>query len=378
MPRVRPKILRYFTAFTSVSVLLAFVTLASPQAPQPARAHDETEVGKFQGVLLLKNGSVVAGEISRIGNRWFVKNSGSEVQIPEENADLAAGSLDELYLAQKQRVPRPTAEAHLALADWCIRNCLLPQAETELAQARRLDHAHPRLRLYEQRLAIASLPRPPQGAQNSISSHRHEVAPVSHTQEVKPAQAAAILAPAVSEVAIERFTRRIQPILVNNCTTSGCHRPGGAQSFQLDRALLHGLSNRRTTMSNLQAALDQVDRQEPLKSPLLAVPRLPHGSLAQPVFGPNQRTSVEQILEWVTLVSESPLVATEAGVQNATAHGAESSTTAAAARAAMDEVPVRKTPLFGAQPQPWRPKDEFDPEIFNRRYHGELTSATVR
>jgi hypothetical protein len=266
----------------------------------------------------------------------------------------------------------------LTLADWCIRNRLLPQAETELAKARRLDNTHPRLRLYEQRLAIASLPRPPQGAQNSVNSHRPDVTPASHTQEVKPAQAAPVFAPAVSEAAIERFTRRVQPILVNNCTTSGCHRPGGAQSFQLDRALLHGLSNRRTTMSNLQAALAQVDRQEPLKSPLLAVPRLPHGGLGQPVFGPNQRTSVEQIFEWVTLVSERTVPASDTKDQDDAAHRAESVSMAVTEPAQIDEVPMRKTPRIGAQGQPWRPKDEFDPEIFNRRNHGELAAGAVQ
>ena len=30
------------------------------------------------------------------------------------------------------------------------------------------------------------------------------------------------------------FTRKVQPVLVNNCTVSKCHEPGGAQSFQLN------------------------------------------------------------------------------------------------------------------------------------------------
>jgi hypothetical protein len=100
--------------------------------------------------------------------------------------------------------------------------------------------------------------------------------------------------------------------------------------------------------------------------------------MTQPAFGPNQRTSVEQILEWVTLVSERAVPASDVKDQEAAAHRAESVSTAVTERAQIDEVPTRKMPRIGAQGQPWRPKDEFDPDIFNRRYHGELAAGAVQ
>src|SRR4030095_5245611 len=87
---------------------------------------------------------------------------------------------------------------------------------------------------------------------------------------------------------VELFTRKVQPVLVNNCSTSGCHQSGGKQSVQFDRALLRGEANRRSTMHNLEAALALVDRAHPDQSPLLTVPRKKHGGTAGAIFGPRQ------------------------------------------------------------------------------------------
>ena len=102
---------------------------------------------------------------------------------------------------------------------------------------------------------------------------------------------------------LELFTRKVQPVLVNNCTASKCHQPGGRQSFQLDRALLRGEANRRTTMQNLSATLALVDRAHPEVSPLLTVPRQTHGGMTGPVFGPRQEQAFKHLADWVALVA---------------------------------------------------------------------------
>jgi hypothetical protein len=224
--------------------------------------------------------------------------------------------------------------------------------------------------LYEKRLAVAvkqhgelasaTLPLPDQGT----------ITRTEFVQVLTPTSQS--LPPAVSEAVVERFTRRIQPILVNNCTTAGCHQPRGAQTLQLDRALLHGLSNRRTTMANLQAAFAQIDRAEPLNSPLLTVPRAAHGGLAQPVFGPSHTKLVEQLIEWVTLVSERQTDVPASDVSNpSTAKPEETpSLPTEAKNIDMSLAPARRPPRYGANMQAWQPKDAFDPQIFNRRIQG--------
>lgn len=349
---------------------LGLLVLHASAGFAPAQPVIDEGVHPVSGVLLLKNGGVVRGETSRSGDRWLVKNAGREIQLPAGNVDIVARTLAELYDAQRLRLTRPTAEAHLGLAEWCLRNELLPQASRELSAARALDPRNPRLALLEQRLAIATAPRAarpvvqPEAAQSPRAS-------VSAPATINEDAHAVITPPNLSDAVIERFTRRVQPILINNCTTAGCHQPGGTQAFQLDRALLHGLSNRRSTMSNLTATLALVDRERPQQSPLLTVPRVAHGGMEQPVFGPAHKKLVEQLIEWVTLVADKAAVEPTVATDTTTQPGSRA--TENLQPASFDEATLAQPtagPRYGAQLQPWRPKDPFDPEIFNRRFHG--------
>jgi len=359
----------------------------------------------FDGVVVLEDGGVLAGRIVRSGGRFVVARAGGELQVPAANVMLACRSMEEAYDHRRAEMKRPNAEAHLALAEWCLRHGLLPPATRELADARKLEPAHPTLALLERRLANVSQPMTPPQSAPAIATQAPQ--PVHHGEQ--PAPKAADLRHDV----VELFTRRVQPVLVNNCTTSGCHRPGGEQQFQLDRALLHGVANRRSTMRNLAAVLAIVDRDRPQLSPLLVVPRRTHGEMDKPVFGPRQDHAFQHLVDWVALVTQP-----EAGEQNAAAaeegevaaNGDEASprltspilrvgrptaaqettgfprsviveqvtplevtngASGAGASVENDRAQLQlrpKQPLrYGAQLQAWSPRDPFDPEIFNRQ-----------
>jgi hypothetical protein len=194
-------------------------------------------------------------------------------------------------------------------------------------------------------------------------------------------------------VVVERFTRKVQSVLVNNCTTSGCHLPGGPQKFQLDRALLHGLANRRTTLKNLNAALALVNRRQPQLSPLLTVPSRVHGGMREPMNSPRQQQAYCQLVDWVTLVSQSQPGGADVAhpmaeysdvddrneqqklivdhsvspvLRTSDAIDARRETDRAAAPGRDAGQPRSKKIQFGARIQPWKPRDPFDAEIFNR------------
>ena len=211
---------------------------------------------------------------------------------------------------------------------------------------------------------------------------------------------------------MEQFTRKVQPVLVNGCTTSGCHQPGGKQSFQLDRAMLHGLSNRRSTLRNLEATLALVDRHAPQQSDLLVVPREPHGGMGGPVFGPRQEQLATHLADWVAVVTGSsvPDAATTAGqpqphepsvyermpdrlaepirrvpfhaggVQPAVATAGATGESAGVVTAGHEVESLLGPPRplqYGAQLTTWQAKDPFDPEIFNRRSDGSHDAAAA-
>jgi hypothetical protein len=329
-------------------------------------------------IVVLRDGGVLSGKVSRAGDRYLVSREGSEFQVAATNVLLVCRSLEEAYEQRRAKLGRADVDSHLVLAEWCLRYNLFSQASLELTAARELEPLHSRLALLERRLAAANKPR----AQTRPSAQ----AAADNFEAAAPASAAANpLTTQLDELpkgAVERFTRRVQPILVNNCTLAGCHRRGGAQKFQLDRGLLHGLANRRSTIHNLTATLALIDREQPEQSKLLAAARETHGGLERPIFGPRQEAALTHVLDWIAMVGNSrpggdeappkddalQLVAYEE-VQMPLASETDSTVQSGDATAEHDEaaslVP-RASLRYGAQLQSWQPKDAFDPEIFNR------------
>jgi hypothetical protein len=301
------------------------------------------------------------------------------VLIPVNNLMLVAKSLEDAYQQRRARMQQPTAEAHLELADWCLQNGLLSQAQQELADARTLDARSGKLLMLERRLALANERQTKQPVAPT-EDNSHQIVLLSAESQT-----------AVSELppsAVERFTRKVQPVLVNNCTTIGCHEAGGKQKFQLDRAILRGLSNRRSTMNNLAATLELIDRERPQLSPLLTVPRITHGGMKQPVFGPRHEQAFRHLEDWVALVTkktakrppaknakDSAAGDAEQALYQETSPDNSDDDSSAVGDVIADRLPSQQI-RYGAQLQRWQPRDPFDPEIFNRQNGSrELTGA---
>lgn len=360
-----------------------------------------TAEGTYEGVLVLHNGGVLSGHITRLGEWYVVRRGGGEVMVGTEKVKLVSRSLDEAYTQQRQRLAQPTADAHLALADWCLRYGLIDQAQRELTEGRALEPNHPKLRRLEKRLALLQHQMQQTKETGAVRGNigdgkqQFENLPVSEpdhlliTTPVTKQQGITEL----PDGALERFTRKVQPVVVNSCTTGGCHRVGGPQHFQLDPALLYGASNRQSTTHNLSAVLALIDREQPQRSPLLTVPRRSHGGMKEPVFGPHQERAYQQLVNWVALVT-APLAASQGqtatemtdGHQVVPANGrAEKQeeltveTTSGVVQAAQSQMrPASQQVQEAAEVADWRPKDEFDPERFNRQYSNRRAAAQNR
>lgn len=344
------------------------------------------EAFEHESVVVLRSGGVLYGVVTQVDERYIVNRKHSSVDVPAAQVLLVAGSMEEAYQKQRgqlnSKLTGATAENHLTLADWCLRYGMLHGAEQEIAAARKIDGRDPRVGLMERRLAVASKPKK-QVAGAAAATDEDGETPAE--QELRELEAKVEELP--SSV-VERFTRKVQPLLVNNCTASGCHRPGGTQSFQLDRAVLHGLSNRRITLRNLVATLELVNRNSPQQSNLVTVPRRMHGGMKRPVIGPRQENQLVLLFEWVGMVTQSNAFAVEPLQMAATSdalpmpmpEGVSFADVAKPPNPRMVDRNIQQAsatdPLeamlpqgevkFGADLRPWQPKDEFDPEIFNR------------
>lgn len=394
-----------FRAPATIGPLLASLAISVASARVVCTAAESTAIppvasiktSASAGVLVLHNGGILQGEITTQGDRYVVTRSGSQLEVTTSQVAFRAASLGDAYERQRQQSPHPTAESHLALAEWCLRQSLWPQAANELSAARELDPRHPKLPLLERRLEVTSAP----------VHHRESQIPAAEMSVPNSAAKLRELETIASELpagSVERFIRKVQPVLVNNCTTAGCHQASSDQNFQLDRAVLHGLTNRRTTLRNLSATLALVDREVPEQSPLLTISNAPHAGRNKSPLGIRQEELHRQLSDWVALVTNTlrpSEIAIEQGATDvggiedpltepAAANSTQSLTARVGSRRHRPVMPVdtltaehdvlpadfeqettlRPTPSalrLGAQIAPWQPKDEFDPEIFNRR-----------
>jgi hypothetical protein len=369
-------------------------------AEDAAVAVSSNSQGTADGVVLLKDGGVLEGRITQATDRYIITRTGGEFQIAADRVAFVGRSLHDAY-EYRRASTQDSPEAHVALAEWCLRYNSIDDARTEIERARSLDADPRRLELAERRLAAT---------QDRLAKKPASSSGVIQASAIVEQAPAAAVTPDLPHYALETFTRKVQPILVNNCTTSKCHQPGGQQAFQLNRASLRGEANRRTTMQNLSAALALVDRDHPEQSQLLTLPRQTHGGMNGPTFGPRQDQAFKHLADWVALLAPPKIPLDDAATSDATAaepaalppsnsaatmptpkpieptsHVDATRSQRDPAKAAIDNAETKasleslRTPhrlRYGASVDRWEPRDPFDPEIFNRRQRVRAQAQT--
>jgi hypothetical protein len=339
-----------------------------------------------QGLLLLRNGQLLEGKITPSGDRFHVELPSGEVWVKAVDVEVHCRTLEEGYWFKRSAMPLGIVQSHLDLAQWCLQHTLLGHAADELRDALAVDPRHPRIELLLRRLQLAQQQKPPA---------MKPAAPISST--TPSAEELDRLVRGMPAGAVETFTSSIQPLLINSCTSAGCHGPAAEQEPRWVRAYAGRTTSRRLTQRNLHTTLTLIDREKPLESPLLTVPAQPHGMSKTAVFTDPQAAGYRQLVAWVQHVSQSPHTLQPASVASASppllqtispsniqrvhfeAPLPSQSTDPLPAenepglsplqpRIGPGAPPPRSTPQRGELPSGFQPRDAFDPEIFNRRY----------
>ncbi len=329
--------------------------------------------------IQLQNGNVVFAELHPEGDRVRITGEGSEWYLPKSQVVRTASSLEELYAAALAPLSEDDIPRRIALADWCLRYSLQAHATELLAGLTKEAPADGRVELLRRRIALAERPTP------TVLKSAPQPADAEAKRIAKAAQVNA-LPPGV----VEDFTRRVQPILVNNCTASGCHRPGGGQQLELHRELLFGNSDQRSTTANLISVLAAIDRTNPEASKLLAALREPHAGSLTPRLDGRRGALREEIEAWTNRVAGQPKEPQTIAKARAprrdeavepAAYEEQPLTSAEEVRiareveewAAANEPKHHARPQFGVRLRPVKPakkpqpRDEFDPAEFNQR-----------
>jgi hypothetical protein len=316
-------------------------------AGAPSVAGDQNSA--LKGVLVLDNGNVLAGAIERVGDEYVINVTGATLQVPVDQVERFAPTIEVAYEQRRVTLVDGTADRHLELAAWCLHLKLFNQAARELLDARRIDAQIPGLETLERRLRH----RLDLEASRARTSHAAATPLVRAAQEVAAEQPL----PSIPVAAQAQFVRSIQPMLIRNCATAGCHQAGAEHAMQLDRWALEGRGSVELVRRNLAAVLGEVDRENLEASELLAKARAVHGRAIAGGSRPLSAHQLDLLNGWMhqaldaSPVEAAPSIAT-------TPHAGEDSVALGDETMEFD---------LNVMPASFTPRDAFDPEIFNRR-----------
>jgi hypothetical protein len=351
---------------TKLRLLLCAAALSVPawlvasDVDGPAKGH----------VLVLENDRVMEGEIERVGDQYCVRRHVGETWVPADQVYCLCADYKEAYgrLAGRANLRDPDERVRLAL--WCQLHNLRQEALDELTAALALQpNNRDANRLFQSLQRSAATPA------RSVRAQSPDPEPSGPGIEVDSTSLAA-------------FTTHVQPILINACAR--CHNGDKGGSFKLARTFEDPTLNHRATHQNLAAAVNQINRDHLLASPLLVRAINVHGGSDQPPLkGGRQSVAYASLEAWIRLtVTTTPADGEDtaaAPIQDSRPHAApavkETETAAAKPAAKETETTVVKPPpsttrsAFATNRPEAAPAalDPFDPAIFNRQMHPERT-----
>jgi hypothetical protein len=306
---------------------------------------------------------VLKGTVRGVDGFYVVEHAGASLQIPAEQVEMACSTLAEAYERRRMDRVGTSADSHLELARWCLKNGLLDQAAREVLDARTRDPGHPVLPMLDSAIQMGldlKASREAKGAESVAAPSAAQAATIN-------SPTAPLLEP--SAEAQTQFVRSIQPMLIQNCVTGGCHQPGSAQQMQLDRWALQGNGNPELIRRNLDAVLAQINADDPPSSAVMIRSRQSHGGGRYGQSKPLASYQAAILLEWLNEAAgvQPEVPGAETPVEQPTAIQVEPSLAPERAAAIDVQPTTAMAPAF-------KPRDAFDPEIFNRRMAAKAPS----
>jgi hypothetical protein len=359
-----------------VALAALVITLADSHAGEPL------QLAPIKGVVLLRNGQVFEGTIARTGDYYYITTPKREIRLKTGEVEKVASTREELYEHKRSHVDPAKQKELLDLAEWCVQQKLIEQAARELVEATSLEPLHPRIALIQRQIDL--------GRQGET-----EVVAVPRTADNGPStEELDRFVRGLPSHAVETFTSTIQPLLVNNCTNSGCHVSSSSGKLRLLRLPLTGSVNRRLTQRNLYAVWQVIDADRPMASPLLTQPVRPHGKAKAKIFPGREAAQYRQLVLWVNEITRQrkpheieeddppePVAAnvppphkkkTRSNVEKppktdetGSADGPDSEVEQSSSDS---DASIAATTTADDDRDDYVPIDPFDPEIFNRRY----------
>ena len=404
--------------------LLLLVASGSVNAQSPAK--DQW--------LVFNNGETLQGKISFADGRYSVVTAtGSRIIVPKDRTNFVADSIEDIYWEKWSRVDPLDAKSHIGLFRWCLKNGLLDKAQKQINLVSKIDDlegqaAHLLSMAQELELMVEQIEKQELLAQQQKSRDELEIRNLPRFPATENAGFAAApripsapidaegrlvrkLAPAAKTVNTENkiglvdFEEEVEPLTrnkparVNNTQLDRETRlmPDGTVSFykkHLEQKLIANCASchntrsvsmplsqrsfgqtipRRMSQQNLHFLMEQIDRSNPLASPLLTMATTAHGEQKTASFRSGDPYLFD-LKKWSIAVSHDPSKwLMQLAQESARKPQAAVKETAADAIAESIDVNLEIAPEKSAATKveaievPDENADPYDPAAFNRR-----------
>ncbi len=354
--------------FRTIAVCLWALLAVTPLIAEVPPPHPGAEV------LVLRNGQVVQGQITRLGDRYVVTfGETGEVRFSVGDVEFQCASLEEAYFRKRDILDTASTRQRLDLADWCLRHDLPHRAADQLLSAMAINPFDSRAHGIRRRMLHMAQAREISTQPDTAPEPTLDWQAIERALETMPLKT------------VEDYTTSVQVLLLNRCGTNACHGNQAISRFHLLRPLRDKALPRRLTQRNLYSTLQMIDVENPDQSPLLTTPLGPHGGEKSGMFEGRNERQWEQLRDWVRSVAYTPeapdYVAPEPAGPSKIGLGAGVGSPQPST-AAMGHEEIHRS-VFARQSsvqrdgEDYTPRDPFDPAIFNRRYFPEKSTPAM-
>lgn len=374
-------------------VFATITTIANAQVDAPNSALSTVVSNpEKMGHVLLDNGNVLFGSITKLGDQIIVKrDESSSVRLPGRRVRFISENLDGIYRFRvAHRFPSDLAQLQRDV-QWSLRNGLTMRAAEDVVKARELAPADAKtihlLRQVAAELKKQHLPRS-QSAANSpaTSGQQSSVRTVSYESTSSESTNGSVdgKSPAtesdhptrqasegglINQSIANHFSARVQPVLMNRCVTCHADVPENQTSLRLRTAIESTWAPKQVAQDNLNAVLQFIDRQAPLDSLLRIKATDGHGG-AKKSFGAPGSAMLRNLDRWLLSLQGPEMPELGPAPQPAFALPQFSMETGQATPDLDDRADMAndvEMPKSGIRRMP-EVDNPFDPEIFNRRF----------
>lgn len=267
--------------------------------------HGVSEAQEMGGALLMKEGHrVLRGTISEIGANYQVQLESGTISVPKHRVAFVGKDTTAIYEYRVASIKgRWKSGDHMNFARWCILNEMSTQAILHYQQVAKQHPDHP----YVHKLAIElrqHLLGQPDFREYLGLPPEEKNSAADRLANKKPATSAVHLASGLSKSLTQHpeiatsFVQRVQPILLNRCSQTGCHGALGKNALRIIPPYRD--AHQRITNENLQSMLRQIERDD--GEALLHYATNAHGNQRQPSIAVTEKHLVRELSAWMEFV----------------------------------------------------------------------------